>query len=97
MNKTILKRSRSMSIHVGLPFCLLNNMVDTIMYLVNKSLSTAFDEGIAEEAWKGINMKYYFLRVFGCEAYAHIDKENRKKLYAKYQKYYFIRYGFDGL
>ena len=42
-------------------------------------------------------MNYSFLKVFGHEAYAHIDKENIKKLGANSRKYYFIRYGIDGL
>jgi hypothetical protein len=32
------------------------------------------------------------LNTFGCEAFAHIDKENRTKLEAKYKKCTFIGY-----
>lgn len=42
-------------------------------------------------------MNYTFLKIFGCEAYAHIDKETRKKLDPKSLKCYFIGYGVDGL
>ena len=71
-------------------------MVDTFVYLINRSLSTALDRGIPE-VWTGKKVNYSFLRVFGCETYAYIDKENRKKLDTKSQKCYFIGYGVDGL
>jgi hypothetical protein len=35
---------------------------------------------IPEEAWKGKKVNYYFLKTFGCEAFVHIDKENRQSL-----------------
>ena len=37
-----------------------------------------------------------FLRTFGCEAFVHIDKENRTKLKDKSKKCTFIRYRVDG-
>jgi len=40
-------------------------------------------------------MNYSFLKVFGCDDFVHVDKENRKKLDAKAQKFYFIGYGID--
>ena len=42
-------------------------------------------------------MPYYaHLRVFGCEAYAHVPKELRQKLDPKSQKCIFIGYGTEG-
>jgi hypothetical protein len=38
------------------------------------------DGGIPEEAWIGKKVNYSFLKTFGCEAFVHIDKENRTKL-----------------
>ena len=38
------------------------------------------------------NVNYYFLKTFGCEAFVHIDKENRTKLESKSKKCTFIRY-----
>ena len=35
------------------------------------------------------------MRTFGCEAFAHIDKENRTKLEAKSNKCTFIGYSID--
>ncbi|KAK3000779.1 hypothetical protein RJ639_020970 [Escallonia herrerae] len=65
------------------------------LYLINKSLASALNGGIPEEEWSGKPINYSFLRVFGCFAYAHIDKEERKKLDSKSQKCVFIGYGGD--
>ena len=41
------------------------------------------DGGIPEESWTSKKVNYSFLRTFGCEAFVHIDKENRTKIEAK--------------
>ena len=41
------------------------------------------------------HIKYSFLRNFGCEAFIHIDKDDRTKLEAKSNKCTFIGYGVD--
>ncbi|KAK3005783.1 hypothetical protein RJ639_017384 [Escallonia herrerae] len=58
-----------------------------------RSPANALNGGIPEEEWSGKPVNYSFLRVFGCIAYAHIDKEKRKKLDSKSQKCVFIGYG----
>ena len=52
------------------------------------------DGVILNEAWTSKKVNYSFLRTFGCEAFVHIDKENRTKLEAKSK---FIGYGVDDL
>ena len=42
--------------------------------------------GILEKAWTGKKVSYSFLKTFGCEAFAHIDSENRTKIEAKSKK-----------
>ena len=54
------------------------------------------DGGIPEEAWKGKKANYLFMRTLDCEAFVHIDKENRIKLEAKSKKCTFVGYGDDG-
>ena len=53
------------------------------------------DGGIPEEAWTDKQVKYSFLRTFGCEAFVHIDKYDRKNIQAKSKKCTFIGYGVD--
>ena len=67
--------------------------MDTIVYLINKGLSSSLDGGILEEAWTGKRVNYSFLRTFRCESFVHIDKENITKLEEKYKKCTFIGYG----
>ncbi|KAK3029811.1 hypothetical protein RJ639_038253 [Escallonia herrerae] len=95
MNRTIMERARCTRIHADLPLQFWAAAVDTAVYLINKSLASALNGGIPEEEWSGKPVNYSFLRVFGCIAYAHIDKEERKKLDSKSQKCVFIRYGGD--
>lgn len=85
MNRTILERATSMRIHAGLPLNLWANVVDIVVYLINRGPSMALDGGILEEMWIGKKVNYSFLRVFGCEAFAPVDKEYRNKLDAKSQ------------
>jgi hypothetical protein len=51
------------------------------------------DGRILEEEWTGKNLNYSFLKTFSCEAFVHIDKENRTKLEEKSKKCTFIGYG----
>ena len=51
--------------------------------------------GILEEAWSGKKVSYSFLRTFSCEAFSHIDSENRTKLEAKSKKCIFFGYDID--
>ena len=51
------------------------------------------DGGIPKEAWKCKKVNYSFLKTFGCEAFVHVDKENRTKLAAKCKKCTFCGYG----
>ena len=97
MNRTILERTRSMRIHARLPLNLWANVIDIVVYLINRGPSMALDGGILEELWTGKKVNYSFLRVFGCEAFAHVDKENRNKLDAKSQKCYLVGYGVNDL
>ena len=97
MNRTILERARSMRIHAGFPLNLWANAIDTVVYFINRGPSMALDGGIPEEMWIGKKVNYSSLIVFGCEAFAHIDKEDRKKLDAKSQKCYLVGYGVNDL
>jgi hypothetical protein len=48
------------------------------------------DGSISEEAWTSKKVNYSFFKTFDCEAFVHIDKENRTKLEAKSKKCTFI-------
>jgi hypothetical protein len=65
-------------------------------YLVNKSPSSALDDKTPQEVWVGKKPSLTHLKVFGCEAYVHVPKENMRKLDMKAEKCIFIGYK-DGL
>jgi hypothetical protein len=92
INATIMEHARSMRLHVGFPLHLWKDVVDIFVYLINRGPSISLDDGIPEEAWKGKKVNYSFFKTFGCEAFIHIDKENRTKLDEKSKKCIFIGY-----
>jgi hypothetical protein len=53
-------------------------------------------EKTLHEAWTGKKPSLEHLRVFGCDAYVHVPKENRSKLDNKAEKCIFIGYK-DGI
>jgi hypothetical protein len=93
MNRTIMEHARSMRLHAGLPLQFWVDAVNTAVYLINRGPSSSLDGRIPEEEWTGKKVNYSFLKTFCCEAFVHIDKENRTKLEAKSKKCTFIGYG----
>ena len=79
-------------LHLGLQLNMWVEVVNTAIYLINKGPSTPLGCGIPQEAWIGKKVSYSFLKTFGCEAFAHIDSENRTKLEAKSKKFIFVGY-----
>jgi hypothetical protein len=65
-------------------------------YLVNISPSSTLDDKTPQEVWTGKKPSLTHLKVFGCEAYVHVPKENMSKLDKKDEKCIFIGYK-DGL
>jgi hypothetical protein len=67
-------------------------------YLVNQSPSSTLDDKSSDEVWTNKKLSLTNLRVFGCEAYVHVSKENMCKLDKKDEKCIFIgyKYGLKG-
>jgi hypothetical protein len=74
MNRTIMEHGKSMRLHAGLPLQFWADVVNNVVYLINKGPSSFLDGGILEEAWTGKKVNYSFLKTFDCEAFVHIDK-----------------------
>jgi hypothetical protein len=70
--------------------------VGTACYLVNISPSSTLDDKTPQEVWTGKEPSLTHLKVFGCDAYVHVPKENKSKLDKKAEKCIFIGYK-DGL
>ena len=95
MNMTIMERVRSMRLYAGLPLNMWVEAVNTIIYLINRGISTPLVCDIPKEAWTSKKVHYSFLKTFSCEAFAHIDYKNRTKLEAKSKKCIVVGYGID--
>ena len=92
MNMTLMERARSMRLHVGLPLNMWVKAINTIVYFINRGLSTPLSCCILKEAWTGKKVSYSFLKTFSCQVFSHIDSGNRTKLEAKLKKCVFFGY-----
>jgi Pyruvate/2-oxoacid:ferredoxin oxidoreductase delta subunit len=66
--------------------------VGTACYLVNRSPSSTLEEKTPQEVWTGKKPSLTHLKVFGCDAYVHVPKENKSKIDKKEEKSIFIGY-----
>lgn len=90
MNKILLEKDRCMLSHSGLSKLFWAKVVNTVCYLVNRSLPTTINYKTPFEVWLGTSTNYTHLKVFGCPAYVHV---NNGKLEPGIKKYIFLRYG----
>jgi hypothetical protein len=91
-------KSKCMLSGVGLGQEFWAEAVGTACYLVNRSPSSALDDKTPQEVWIGKKPSLTHLKVFGCDAYVHVPKENTSKLDKKDEKCIFIgyKYGLKG-
>jgi hypothetical protein len=61
----------------------------------NRSPSSILVNKTPHEAWNGNKPSLKHFRVFGCDSYVHIPKENRSKLDNKVEKCIFIGYKYN--
>jgi hypothetical protein len=78
MNMTLMEKARSMLIGVELGQEFWAEVVGIACYLVNRSPSSMLDDKTPDEVWSEKKPSLQHLRVFGCDAYVHVPKENIK-------------------
>ena len=93
MNRTLVEAVRSMLTDAKLSHSFWAEAVSTAVYLKNRSPTKALKDMTLFEAWTKEKPRIEHLRVFGCDAYAHIPKDERKKLASKSKKCIFVGYG----
>ena len=93
MNRTLVETVRSMLMDAKLPHKFWGEALSTAVYLRNRSPTRTVEGNTPFEAWTGKNPTVCHLRVFGCDAYAHIPKDERGKLDPKAKKCIFVGYG----
>ena len=72
-----MEKARSMLSGAGLEQEFWAEVVSTACYLVNRSPSSALDDKTPHEVWTENKPSLQHLRVFGCDSYVHVLKENR--------------------
>ena len=93
MNRTVVETVRSTLSEAKLPHKFWAEAVSTAVYLRNRSPTNAVDGMTPSELLTGMKPNVKHLNKFGCEAYAHIPKDERRKLDSKARKCIFMGYG----
>ena len=96
MNRTLIDSVRAMLSDSKLPKRFWAEALSTATYLHNRSPTNAVKGMTPYEAWTGVKPNVSHLRVFGCDAYPHIPKDERSKMDPKAKKSIFLGYG-DGV
>ena len=91
-NRTLVECARSMLQGKNISNVFLAKAINTTVYLKNRRRTKSLELKTPFEAFYGYKPKVSHLRVFGCKAFAHIPKDERRKLDAKSIKCIFIGY-----
>ena len=90
LNRTLVEGIRSMM--ANMPKCFWAEAISTSVYLRNRCPAAAI-KCTPYEALKGEKPDVSHLRIFGSVCFAHIPKDERKKLDAKSRPCFFLGYG----
>lgn len=93
LNRTLVEMTRSMLAGSGIPQKLWAETLSTAVYLRNCSPTKAVKSVTPFEAFHGRKPDVGHLRVFGCVCYAHIAKDERKKLDVIARRCILVGYG----
>ena len=90
LNRTLVESARSLLLDADLSKRYWAEAVSTAVYLKNRCPTKAVRGKTPYEAWNGEKPKVDHLRVFGCDTFAHIPKDEREKLDTKPRKCIFL-------
>ena len=93
MNRTIVETARCMLAEAKLPRKFWAEAVSMAVYLRNRSSTTAVSGMTPFEALTGDKPCVDILRVFGCLAYVHVPKDERRKFDSKSKRCILLGYG----
>ena len=91
-NRTLVESVRSMLADAKLPRKFWAEALSTAVYLQNRSPTKALNKMTQYQAWRYERPTVNHLRIFGCTAFAHVSKDERKKLDSKARKCIFLGY-----
>jgi hypothetical protein len=94
-NKHIAEITHAMLNEKNLPNYFWAEAVATVVYIMNRTPTTAIHGMTLEEKFIGKKPDVSHFRVFGCIAYMHVPDEKRSKLDPKAKKCIFIGYSLE--
>lgn len=92
-NRTIVDKARTMLSEANLNKKYWAEAVNISVYLMNRSPTKAISGKTPYEAWYNRRPNLAHLRIFGCQAMAHVPDELRQKWDAKSERLIFVGYG----
>ena len=93
LNRTLVEGVRIMLADSKLPHRFWAEALSTATYLHNRSPTNTLEGITPFEAWSGTKPDVSSLHIFGCSAYAHVPKSERRKLDSKTKKCVLLGYG----
>jgi hypothetical protein len=90
MNRIIAERIRCMLSHAKLFKSFWDEVMKTVVAMINLSPSVALEFNVPDRVWKGKDVSYAYLRVFGCRVIVHVSRDERSKLDIKTKQCIFL-------
>ena len=91
-NRTVMESVRSVLHTSGFPLTFWAEACHTVVHVLNRTGSRLIPGNTPFTLWFGFKPSLEHLRIFGCHAYAYIDKKQRTKLDPKSHLCYFLGY-----
>ena len=80
MNTSMMDKARSMLSGAGIAKSFWVESISTACYLKNRSPTSTLVDKTPQEVWYGNKTSIAYLKVFGCDDFAHAPKEKRSKM-----------------
>jgi len=90
LNKIIVERIRCMLSHAKLSTSFWGEAMKTAVAMINLSPSIPLEFNVPDRVWKGKDVSYAYLRVFGCRVFVHVSRDERSKLDNKTKQCIFL-------
>lgn len=94
-NRTLVERARALLCQANLDSKLWAEAIYTAVYCKNRSPTIALNKKTPIEVWTGDKPDLSHMRIFGCRAFVHIPKCQRKKWDNKAKEMIFVGYSVE--
>lgn len=94
-NRTLAEGITALLLEARLPMSMWVDAASTFTYVHNRLPSTSLTGVTPFELWSGKKPSVSLLRVWGCLAYVHVQKDQRKSFESHTRKCIFIRYALN--